>query len=106
MVFGAPTADLAFLILEQRGKWTVGREVISILPNFRLKRFGKAGGQETLAVEVRSHGTVGKRLIPPPAAVDMAPPVDVREGLVVEGEAAQKYFGAGLDFGGVAVPLY
>ncbi|GIX65935.1 aminotransferase class I/II-fold pyridoxal phosphate-dependent enzyme [Babesia caballi] len=50
-------------------------------------------GQEPLAVEVKSHGTAGKRLILPAAAVIMTPPVDVAEGLVVE-EAAEVYLGA------------
>ncbi|GIX65023.1 polysaccharide biosynthesis tyrosine autokinase [Babesia caballi] len=62
--------------------------------------------QEALAIEVRSHGTVGERLIPPPAAVDMTPPIDVGEGLVVEGEAAEEDLRALLDFGGVTVPPY
>ncbi|GIX64577.1 long-chain-acyl-CoA synthetase [Babesia caballi] len=35
---------------------------------------------------------VGKRQIPPPAAVVMTPPVDIGEGLVVEGEAAEEDF--------------
>ncbi|GIX64912.1 electron transfer flavoprotein subunit beta/FixA family protein [Babesia caballi] len=62
--------------------------------------------QEPLAVEVRSHGTIGKSLIPPPTAIFVTPPVDVREGLVVEGEAAEDDLGAGLDVGGVTGPLY
>ncbi|GIX63496.1 DNA internalization-related competence protein ComEC/Rec2 [Babesia caballi] len=36
----------------------------------------------------------------------MTPPVDVGEGLVVEGEAAEENLGAGLDFGSFSVPLY
>ncbi|GIX62837.1 fkbp-rapamycin associated protein, putative [Babesia caballi] len=54
-------------------------------------------GQEPLAVEVKSHGTAGKRQIPTPAAFLMAPPIDIGEGLVVEGEAAEENLGALLD---------
>ncbi|GIX65014.1 uncharacterized protein BcabD6B2_44490 [Babesia caballi] len=40
--------------------------------------------QEPLAVEVRSHGTGGKRLIPPPAALIVTPPIDI--GVFAGGE--------------------
>ncbi|GIX62394.1 DUF935 family protein [Babesia caballi] len=50
--------------------------------------------QKPLAIEVRSHGAVGKRQIAPPAAIVMTPPVDVGKGLVVEGEAAEEDLGA------------
>ncbi|GIX65328.1 aminopeptidase P family protein [Babesia caballi] len=36
----------------------------------------------------------------------MTPPVDVGEGLVVEGQAAEENIGAAFNFGGFTVPLY
>ncbi|GIX64929.1 phosphoribosylformylglycinamidine synthase [Babesia caballi] len=46
-----------------------------------------------LAIEVRFQGAAGKRQIAPPSALLMTPPVDVREGLVVEREAAEEDLG-------------
>ncbi|GIX63146.1 DUF21 domain-containing protein [Babesia caballi] len=51
-------------------------------------------GQEPLAVEVRFQVAAGKRQIAPASAVVMAPPVDIGEGLVVKGKAAEEDFGA------------
>ncbi|GIX66141.1 phage tail protein I [Babesia caballi] len=50
--------------------------------------------QEALAVEVGSHGAVGKRQIAPPTAMFMTPPVYVGEGLVVKRQAAEENLGA------------
>ncbi|GIX61333.1 elongation factor Ts [Babesia caballi] len=51
-------------------------------------------GEEPLAVEVRSQGATAKRQIAPSAAIIVTPPVDIGEGLVVEGEAAEEDLGA------------
>ncbi|GIX64669.1 uncharacterized protein BcabD6B2_41040 [Babesia caballi] len=65
-----------------------------------LKPTKQRGRQESLAVEVRFQGAVGKSQIAPPAALIMTPPIDVGEGLVVEGEAAEE------DLGVIAANLF
>ncbi|GIX62464.1 M42 family peptidase [Babesia caballi] len=67
----------------------------SCLGNMRVRLVSvNIRGQEPLAVEVRSQGSTAKRQIAPAAAVSMRPPIDVGEGLVVEGEAGDKDLGA------------
>ncbi|GIX61420.1 uncharacterized protein BcabD6B2_08550 [Babesia caballi] len=113
--------EVARCAVEQRGEGAVGIAAcrpIELLPKLRgeahVRVIGMCKGRSRRRLELtkliectirnmRARATalnksaVGKRQIPPPAAFLMAPPVDIGEGLVVEGEAAEEDLGACLD---------